>query len=160
MKIILMFMFMLSMVLMTLKHPLSMGVILILQTIISSLIMGYLLKSFFFTYIIIIIMLSGALVLFIYMASVASNEKFYLSNIEIMSLLMIFMFLVMSYKLISLQSFNVLMMNEQISLMKIFNMNSAKITLMVIIYLLFTMIVVSNNVKINEGPLRMKTKYE
>nr|AWN56260.1 NADH dehydrogenase subunit 6 [Euschistus heros] len=69
-------MVLLSMMMMWMNHPLSMGLILILQTIMIAMIAGFMAKSFFFSYIITIIMLSGALVLFIYMASVASNEKF------------------------------------------------------------------------------------
>nr|QGU83703.1 NADH dehydrogenase subunit 6 [Eysarcoris aeneus] len=146
----------LSLVLMTLNHPLSMGLILILQTIMTAMIIGYMIESFLFSYIIIIIMLSGALVLFIYMASVASNEKFKLSLK--LSLLSMMMFMIM-YILISPFNSSILFNNnniDKVSLIKIFNTMTAQMTLMVIIYLLFTMIVVSNIAKVTEGPLRMK----
>nr|QEI26528.1 NADH dehydrogenase subunit 6 [Eurydema ventralis] len=151
------FMITISLILLTLNHPLSMGLILIMQTLITSIIIGYMMESFLFSYIIIIIMLSGALVLFIYMASVASNEKF---NSPVNMMIISFMILTISF--ISMYYLNIkyfnnnLIMNDQISLIKIFNMMTAKMTLMIIIYLLLTMIMVSNIAKVTEGPLRIK----
>nr|YP_009445574.1 NADH dehydrogenase subunit 6 [Picromerus griseus]ATV99251.1 NADH dehydrogenase subunit 6 [Picromerus griseus] len=156
MTILLIMMIMTSLILLSLNHPLSMGLILIIQTMVTSIIIGSMLESFFFSYIIIIIMLSGILVLFIYMASVASNEKFKsLINLMMMSTLFLLITskLMYSYKGYMMNS---LYYNDNISLIKIFNTATAQLTLMMIIYLLFTMIVVSNVSKIYEGPLRMK----
>nr|YP_010192724.1 NADH dehydrogenase subunit 6 [Picromerus lewisi]QZP40904.1 NADH dehydrogenase subunit 6 [Picromerus lewisi]URT60198.1 NADH dehydrogenase subunit 6 [Picromerus lewisi]UYG49494.1 NADH dehydrogenase subunit 6 [Picromerus lewisi]WQM56497.1 NADH dehydrogenase subunit 6 [Picromerus lewisi] len=158
MNILLSMMIVMSLVLLSLNHPLSMGLILIIQTLITSTIIGFMLGSFFFSYIIIIIMLSGSLVLFIYMASVASNEKFkspinmmFISSISMMFIMSLsFMYLYKSYLK------NELYYNDTITLIKIFNTITAQLTLLMIIYLLFTMIVVSNVSKTNEGPLRMK----
>nr|YP_009346663.1 NADH dehydrogenase subunit 6 [Graphosoma rubrolineatum]API85477.1 NADH dehydrogenase subunit 6 [Graphosoma rubrolineatum] len=152
------FMIAISFILMTLNHPLSMGLILIIQTLIVSSIIGYMMTSFLFSYIIIIIMLSGALVLFIYMASVASNEKFE-SPIK-NSIIVIFVLFMMTYYLNSINfkyfNFNKPTANEYVSLIKIFNTMTSNLTLLMIIYLLITMIVVSNIAKTNKGPLRMK----
>lgn len=68
-----------ALILIILNHPLSIGLILILQTLITAILIGYIINSFLFSYIIIIIILRGALVLFIYIARIASNEKFNLS---------------------------------------------------------------------------------
>nr|UBI43998.1 NADH dehydrogenase subunit 6 [Eysarcoris ventralis] len=159
MNLLMSMMIVMSFTLMMLNHPLSMGLILIIQTIMTAMIIGYMIESFLFSYIIIIIMLSGALVLFIYMASVASNEKFQLSmkmNVSLM-ILMVFMCII-SYMYNNSVNF---MMNinymDKISLIKIFNTMTAQLTFLMIIYLLFTMIVVSNIAKVTEGPLR--TKY-
>nr|YP_010222547.1 NADH dehydrogenase subunit 6 [Dalpada cinctipes]UCC45971.1 NADH dehydrogenase subunit 6 [Dalpada cinctipes] len=146
-----------SLILMSLKHPLSLGLILILQTLMMATITGYILKSFFFSYIIIIIMLSGTLVLFIYMASIASNEKFKLSFY-----LMVFSFIMFLLIMHMFMNYNTIYFSEQmycsepISLMKMFNMSIAQLTMVTILYLLLTMIVVSNIAKVSEGPLRMK----
>nr|YP_010374289.1 NADH dehydrogenase subunit 6 [Tholosanus proximus]QVD38911.1 NADH dehydrogenase subunit 6 [Tholosanus proximus] len=154
---LMMLMITMSLILMSLNHPLSMGLILIMQTLITAMVIGFLMESFFFSYIIIIIMLSGALVLFIYMASVASNEKF---DFPYKTSMMIFMFMIISFLYISYYNINYLTnsvkMNEFMSLIKIFNTLTAQLTLMMIIYLLFTMIAVSNIAKVTEGPLRMK----
>nr|YP_010374276.1 NADH dehydrogenase subunit 6 [Deroploa parva]QVD38898.1 NADH dehydrogenase subunit 6 [Deroploa parva] len=141
----------LSMMIMFLNHPLSMGLILIMQTLTTAMIIGYMMSSFFFSYIIIIIMLSGTLVLFIYMASVASNEKFNMS-FKLMLIPIITAIFMMQSKIYNYNN----TMNESISLIKIFNTTTAQLTLIMIIYLLLTMIVVSNNAKTTEGPLRMK----
>nr|AVJ52576.1 NADH dehydrogenase subunit 6 [Homaemus aeneifrons] len=144
-----------------LKHPLSMGFILVLQTFIIAITSGVMLSNFFFSYIIMIIMLSGALVLFIYMASVASNEKFKTSILMMIAFITVY--------IMSMMMLNKLpMMNEHpnnnlnysmITLTKLFNSMSAYLTIMVILYLLMTMIIVSFIASSSEGPLRVKT-YE
>nr|AVJ52565.1 NADH dehydrogenase subunit 6 [Calliphara nobilis] len=151
----------LSMMFMWLKHPMSMGFILILQTMIISIISGMMLSNFFFSYIIMIIMSSGALVLFIYMASIASNEKFKTStNMIIMSVSLMIMSMMIT-KNIDMMEFP--QNNNQpmpiLSLMKLFNSTSMYITMVMIMYLLLTMITVSFIANTQEGPLRMKT-YE
>nr|YP_009694504.1 NADH dehydrogenase subunit 6 [Eurydema liturifera]QEI26489.1 NADH dehydrogenase subunit 6 [Eurydema liturifera] len=157
MNLMLSFMITISLILLTLNHPLSMGLILIMQTLVTSIIIGFMMESFLFSYIIIIIMLSGALVLFIYMASVASNEKF---NSPINMMIISCSFMIITFILLyclDIKYFNNnLIKNDQISLIKLFNTMTAKMTLMIIIYLLLTMIVVSNIAKVTEGPLRIK----
>nr|YP_010626165.1 NADH dehydrogenase subunit 6 [Dybowskyia reticulata]WBK03000.1 NADH dehydrogenase subunit 6 [Dybowskyia reticulata] len=157
MSILLSLMVTMSLILMTLNHPLSMGFILIIQTLIMSSIIGYMMESFLFSYIIIIIMLSGALVLFIYMASIASNEKFKspVKNSIISLFIMIITLLYLTIKN-NIYVNNMSYTNECISLIKIFNTMTSQMTLLMIIYLLITMIVVSNVAKTNKGPLRMK----
>nr|YP_009654742.1 NADH dehydrogenase subunit 6 [Catacanthus incarnatus]QCI09297.1 NADH dehydrogenase subunit 6 [Catacanthus incarnatus] len=156
MNLILSMMIMTPLIFLYLNHPLSMGLILITQTLMSAFMVGFMMNSFFFSYIIIIIMLSGALVLFIYMASVASNEKFQFSY-KMMILPVIFSFIYMALTMMNTTNchMNNLIVNESISLIKIFNMNTAQLTIMMIMYLLITMIVVSKMVKVNEGPLRV-----
>nr|YP_011031452.1 NADH dehydrogenase subunit 6 [Eocanthecona concinna]WRB04602.1 NADH dehydrogenase subunit 6 [Eocanthecona concinna] len=157
MNILLSLMIVSSLIFMSLNHPLSMGLTLIVQTLIIAMIIGYMMKSFFFSYIIIIMMLSGALVLFIYMASVASNEKFNspINTMVISISFMLIMYMFMSYYNIK-YFYDNMIYNDALTLIKIFNMITAQLTLIMIIYLLYTMIVVSNVAKINEGPLRMK----
>nr|AVJ52575.1 NADH dehydrogenase subunit 6 [Eurygaster testudinaria] len=145
-----------------LKHPLSMGFILILQTMTISVISGLMLNNFFFSYIIMIIMLSGALVLFIYMASVASNEKFKTPVFMMITFIitltgsaLIMNKLIETYEV----PLNSNMNHYMISLTKLFNTMSAYLTITMIFYLLMTMIIVSFIAMSKEGPLRMKN-YE
>nr|YP_010222599.1 NADH dehydrogenase subunit 6 [Neojurtina typica]UCC46062.1 NADH dehydrogenase subunit 6 [Neojurtina typica] len=155
MSLMLSMMMSMSVILLWLKHPLSMGLVLIIQTLMVSLISGYIIKSFFFSFIIIIIMLSGALVLFIYMASIASNEKF--NSPLMLSLFSIMMILIMSYITWNNNEIllNMIPSPETNSLIKMFNLTTSYMTLMAIMYLLLTMIAVSNIAKVTEGPLRM-----
>nr|AKP94530.1 NADH dehydrogenase subunit 6 [Macracanthopsis nodipes] len=146
------------------KHPLSMGMTLILQTITLSLITGLIIKSFWFSYILLIIMLSGMLVLFIYMASVASNEKFNTSiKMTFLILLLIMTSVIMTMmteqinnnspeKITKMYSINDQIMN----LIKMYNNHNMSITITVILYLLLTMVVISYIVNVMEGPLRSK----
>nr|YP_010222495.1 NADH dehydrogenase subunit 6 [Aethus nigritus]UCC45906.1 NADH dehydrogenase subunit 6 [Aethus nigritus] len=142
-----------------LNHPLSMGCILICQTLIIAMITGMMISTFLFSYIIVIIMLSGALVLFIYMASVASNEKFQtpVKMITVMPVIIMISYL-LSKDLTFLQgeSDATISYNDTLSLIKLFNSLSVYITMMMIIYLLLAMIIVSNIASVTEGPLRTK----
>nr|QCI09258.1 NADH dehydrogenase subunit 6 [Aponsila sp. FS-2019] len=145
-----------ALMMMFLKHPMSMGFMLIMQTMVIAMITGMFMKSFLMSYIIVIIMLSGALVLFIYMASVASNEKFKMS---IKMFIMVPLITLMSSGYLYLfGGMNMQEESEMIikSVMKLFNNLSMYMTMMMMVYLLFTMIVASNIANTNEGPLRMK----
>nr|WGT89611.1 NADH dehydrogenase subunit 6 [Sclomina pallens]WGT89689.1 NADH dehydrogenase subunit 6 [Sclomina pallens] len=151
-----------SITFMFLKHPLSMGMALIMQTINVSLITGMMINTFWFSYILLITMLSGALVLFIYMASIASNEKFYTS---ITMMLFILTSMVVALALTLLKAYpnmtetikKMNLNNEQVlSLIKMFNMHNMIVTLTMIIYLFMTMVVISYIVNVHEGPLRTK----
>nr|QVV96032.1 NADH dehydrogenase subunit 6 [Pycanum ochraceum] len=161
MSIMFMLMTSLSMLFLWLKHPLSMGLTLICQTLVIALFMGMKLGSFFLSYIIVIIMLSGALVLFIYMTSVASNEKFQ-TSLKLIIMWMITNFIVyISQDKVELMEggpFNKMDIKyEEVMLIKMFNSSSGMITIMMIIYLFLTMIVVSNIASSSEGPLRKKS---
>nr|YP_009422180.1 NADH dehydrogenase subunit 6 [Reduvius tenebrosus]AGO28021.1 NADH dehydrogenase subunit 6 [Reduvius tenebrosus] len=154
-----------SMVFPMLNHPLSMGLMLIIQTLLVAMITGMMINMFWFSYILIMTMLSGALVLFIYMASVASNEKFYSSissstiiiPIMLMSLTTLFLVDQMgSSKIWSTSKKSMVMNDQMMNLAKLFNMHNMFITLFMINYLLFTMICVSYIVNVYEGPLRTK----
>nr|YP_009450293.1 NADH dehydrogenase subunit 6 [Notonecta chinensis]AOW68983.1 NADH dehydrogenase subunit 6 [Notonecta chinensis] len=165
MMMFLCFMLTMSLIFPWLKHPLSMGLILILQTMTVSIISGMMINSFWFSYILFIILLGGALVLFIYMASIASNEKFYFSykmlmfsmSMMLMSIIMFFLVDSMMINKIKINSKNIFMENEQLmSLIKLFNTQTTSLTIMLVTYLLITMIAITFIVNIYEGPMRSK----
>nr|YP_011009655.1 NADH dehydrogenase subunit 6 [Hygia lativentris]WPV77647.1 NADH dehydrogenase subunit 6 [Hygia lativentris] len=148
---------MLTLNFMWLNHPVSMGLIIIMQTLMVALIVGLHLSSFFFSYIIMIIMISGMLVLFIYMASMASNEKFYMSmKMMILSVMIILMGIFMQTNYMNNEMKLVLtsISTEKLSLHMLFN-KMKYITMLMVSYLLFTMMTISFIVNISEGPLRM-----
>nr|QSH90952.1 NADH dehydrogenase subunit 6 [Triatoma dimidiata] len=147
------------------KHPLSMGLTLIIQTIMVAMMTGMMINMFWFSYILVISMLSGMLVLFIYMASVASNEKFHTTWSMILYILpltissVIFFFLVEQLETKSMCSTmkkHTLGAEQLISLNKLFNLNNMSITMLLVSYLFLTMIAVTYVANIYEGPLRMK----
>nr|AGO28112.1 NADH dehydrogenase subunit 6 [Ectrychotes andreae] len=150
-----------SMMFPMMKHPLSLGLILILQTLIISLISGMMINTFWFSYILTMTLLSGALVLFIYMASIASNEKFS-SSIKMLIYMMIMIMCMMPTMLYLTLKNNILKeklmtkFNFMSSLIKLFNIHNLTLTIFLVLYLLLTMIIISYIVDNKEGPLRMK----
>nr|YP_009040493.1 NADH dehydrogenase subunit 6 [Peirates arcuatus]AHF21754.1 NADH dehydrogenase subunit 6 [Peirates arcuatus] len=149
----------------TMKHPLSMGLILILQTIIIAMISGMMINMFWFSYILIMTILSGMLVLFIYMASVASNEKFnsslknssyviFLFSLSI--ILSLFVDQLEMSKKWPTKSESIMDTEYLMTLNKMFNVHNMYLTIVMISYLFLTMIIISYIVNVHEGPLRMK----
>nr|YP_002971068.1 NADH dehydrogenase subunit 6 [Ilyocoris cimicoides]ACJ69518.1 NADH dehydrogenase subunit 6 [Ilyocoris cimicoides] len=148
-----------------LKHPLSMGIMLIMQTVVISILVGMMIKSFWFSYILFIIFLGGALVLFIYMTSTASNEKFNTSmKIMLFIISMVITGTAMQLLTDSMMNNSIkymkktpLIADDQIlTLTKLFNFQSALLTIMIVLYLLITMIAISHIVNIQDGPMRSK----
>nr|UFR82952.1 NADH dehydrogenase subunit 6 [Megasoma elephas elephas]UFR82965.1 NADH dehydrogenase subunit 6 [Megasoma mars] len=161
--LLMMLTFFCSTTLICLSHPISMGAILLLQTISITLTIGYFHTNFWYSYILFLIMVSGMLVLFAYMTSVASNEKFTPSiKIFIMMLTITLLFLIMFMIMDPFYpSINNTFMDSitstpsfQTSMSKYFNYPSMAIMIMLIIYLLITLIAVVKITKINLGPLR------
>nr|ALO71100.1 NADH deshydrogenase subunit 6 [Pselaphinae sp. 9 EF-2015] len=153
-----------SMMFIFLTHPLTMGATLLIQTIIIALITGMLMINFWFSYILFLIMIGGMLVLFIYMTSIASNEKFMFSNKLMLFFLMmimmsLIMFILIDNKFFYLLNFSSNLMNNyqfSLNLSKFFNFPSNIILFLMIIYLFITLIAVVKITNIKIGPLRQK----
>nr|QZI85896.1 NADH dehydrogenase subunit 6 [Agapanthia amurensis] len=166
MMIFIMTSLMISFIFIFLFHPLSLGLGLLLQTIIISLITGLLSFNYWYSYILFLIMIGGMLVLFIYMTSVASNEKFKFSKkLFLLSLSFIFFtspgFIFDSYYINKMtKNYDLMCQNEEIdfilSLSKFINWPFNMIFFMMIIYLLITLIMVVKITTIEYGPLRQK----
>nr|YP_010491823.1 NADH dehydrogenase subunit 6 [Tolmerinus auronotatus]UWM92596.1 NADH dehydrogenase subunit 6 [Tolmerinus auronotatus] len=146
-----------------LNHPMSMGLILLIQTILVTLIMGFMSMNYWFSYILFLIMIGGMLVLFTYMTSIASNEKFKFSKLLFWFISL--MFIVMSMTLIFDYSFfNLINYSNDFSSNFMFNINLNKflnypsniILFMMIIYLFITLIAVVKITDIKFGALRQK----
>ena len=121
------------------------------------------LGSFWFSYVILITILSGMLVLFIYIARVASNEKFF-SSIKLTTLIIILIILGFIYEIITERSIIEIIKiisnikPEEIRLNNLFNINNKFIVIILVIYLFITIVTVSLIVNISEGPLRVNKK--
>nr|AXS65205.1 NADH dehydrogenase subunit 6 [Cleridae sp. 3 KM-2017] len=166
MKYMIIIMIFLSITMIIIEHPLSLGFILLIQTLISSFIINELNFNYWFSYILFLIMIGGMLILFIYMTSIASNEKFMFSN-NLLYLFVISMFMLMSMLLLDNYMFNIQMfnyetkminnfMNYKYSMNKMFNYPNIFIYYISIIYLLITLIAVVKISNMNLGPLRQK----
>nr|QTC08133.1 NADH dehydrogenase subunit 6 [Parachauliodes buchi] len=147
------------------NHPLAMGLILLIQTILISLITGYMMQTFWFSYILFLIMLGGMLVLFIYMTSLASNELFSFSMkslmlnsmIIIITMMMLFTF-IPYFNMLNLDTnnlnLNFINTENNTELLKLYNFPTMNLTLMLVSYLFLTLIAVVKITNINQGPLR------
>nr|YP_010987366.1 NADH dehydrogenase subunit 6 [Lednia tumana]QCF39720.1 NADH dehydrogenase subunit 6 [Lednia tumana]WOL43209.1 NADH dehydrogenase subunit 6 [Lednia tumana] len=150
-------------------HPLAMGLMLLLQTVIISLLTGMMAQSFWFSYILFLVFLGGVLVLFIYVTSLASNEMFSMSmhllipTFLVMSLLamaMIFVdFSLLMNTITNSETLSIIhaqnYQEESVStLMKLYNSPTGTINLALVLYLFLTLIAVVKITKITHGPLR------
>nr|WPW46616.1 NADH dehydrogenase subunit 6 [Halobates maculatus] len=160
MKMIFMLMIMTTTTMTMLKHPLSMGFNLIMITFLSSITMSIWMKYTWYSYILVLVMLGGMLVLFMYMASIASNEimKFSFKIFIMMIISMIITTILLKMELMSYSSTMIQTMDGQqnMSMMKLFNTQSSIITIMMALYLLMTMIYVIFITNTFEGPMRKK----
>nr|AIY61669.1 NADH dehydrogenase subunit 6 [Glyptotermes sp. A TB-2014] len=144
------------------KHPLAMGMMLLVQTMMTCLISGMMYQSFWFQYILFMVFVGGILVLFIYVTSLASNEMFSFST-KMMIAMTMFMLpsaILMNKTWTPLNSSDVtnheLMMMNKITTMtsKFYNQPSGTMTILMALYLFLTLIVVVKITNISKGPLR------
>nr|YP_009692461.1 NADH dehydrogenase subunit 6 [Limnogonus hypoleucus]QEH58873.1 NADH dehydrogenase subunit 6 [Limnogonus hypoleucus] len=145
------------------KHPLSMGFMIILQTLVMSMIMNMMMKFSWYSYILILVMLGGMLILFMYMASIASNEIMKFSmKFTLIAISIFFLFIILNSTEMMMSTQESLMMSENsqnMPLTKLFNTKSSSLTIMLATYLLITMIYVIYITNTFEGPMKKKN-YE
>ncbi|KAG8338751.1 NADH dehydrogenase subunit 6 (mitochondrion) [Homalodisca vitripennis] len=150
------------MMLILLKNPMSMGMMLIVQTLFMCMLMNKMMITTWFMMITFLMMIGGLMILFMYMSSIASNEKFKL-NMN-MTLTMIIFIIISDEMMNENQVMDKLELSEnnpmeKISMIKLYNEKSMIITMIMVMFLLLTMISTTKIVKLHEGPLRKKT-YE
>nr|YP_010728460.1 NADH dehydrogenase subunit 6 [Polypedilum yongsanensis]WEF49701.1 NADH dehydrogenase subunit 6 [Polypedilum yongsanensis] len=169
-----MFLMMSSFLFFSMTHPLSLGLMLMIQTIMIVLFSGLMTKTFWFSYSLFLIFLGGMLILFMYMTSIASNEqfKFRLNPLMIfiglsfflMTLSYLFLFnqkLMFFNKPQNLENMNLfliknLTLDNTFMLNKMYNFPMNLITILLINYLFLTLIACVKITNIFEGPLRPK----
>nr|YP_009512604.1 NADH dehydrogenase subunit 6 [Benthonectes filipes]AXJ93169.1 NADH dehydrogenase subunit 6 [Benthonectes filipes] len=150
-----------------LMHPLAMGLSLLVQTVMVCVTAGLSMNSFWFSYILFLIFLGAMLVLFIYVASLASNETFSFSgSLFIVTagtffLALIFFFMdplalnaptFISHSSISMDS---VFSSTPSLLSSIYNNTTMSLTLFIVLYLLLTLIAVVKITNTFFGPLRL-----
>nr|WEG22899.1 NADH dehydrogenase subunit 6 [Gilpinia sp.] len=146
------------------KTPFSLGLILLIQTILISITSGMLTLSFWYSYMIFLILLGSLLIIFIYVSSLISNLKFMMNKwmlLKLIIIMMMFFLLIMNTKMNlsfedSLNFFN-LEMNKSLlmlSLNKLYNNPTFIISFMMMNYLFITLIIVVKISNVNLGSLR------
>nr|QJW33624.1 NADH dehydrogenase subunit 6 [Eiconaxius sp. 1 QK-2020] len=150
-----------------LLHPLAMGLILLLQTCLICISSGLMNQSFWFSYILFLIFLGGMLVLFIYVASLASNEPFKFSlTMSLLPIVFVF-FLVLFLMADNLCLFSKMMISTSslisesynyLSLISmLYSIPTMKFTLYMVMYLLLTLFAIVKITNMGFGPLRLLT---
>nr|WHM51833.1 NADH dehydrogenase subunit 6 [Cryptotermes bracketti] len=144
------------------NHPLAMGMMLLMQTMMTCLISGLMHKSFWFQYILFMVFIGGMLVLFIYVASLASNEMFSLST-KMMSVSAAALLMSTTLKNWttpdSSDATTYSTTGNEICLMtsKLYNQPSGALTILMALYLLMTLIVAVKITNVSKGPLRQSS---
>nr|YP_010895116.1 NADH dehydrogenase subunit 6 [Fazia fascifrons]WJW73642.1 NADH dehydrogenase subunit 6 [Fazia fascifrons] len=160
---------MLAFMFLQMNHPLSMGMMLLIQTTMICCISGLMTKSYWFSYILFLIFIGGMLVLFIYVTSLASNEMFTFSTkmfilmittLFILTILMIFfdkmilIFNSLNNEMNSISYLNSYIMENTLNLNKLYNYPTNMITILLMNYLLITLIATVKITKLFYGPIR------
>nr|YP_010930316.1 NADH dehydrogenase subunit 6 [Apphia nigricauda]WKK49905.1 NADH dehydrogenase subunit 6 [Apphia nigricauda] len=152
-------MMVISVMIMWLKNPMSMGLMLLLQTSFTIFFMNKIIISSWFMMITFLMMIGGLLIIITYMSSVSSNEKFSFNiNLTLLFIMMIIYLDEMMFENQINESQEMIFVSslDQMSMLKLYNKKSFLLTILMVNYLLLTMIVVSKIVKHYSGPLRSK----
>nr|YP_010305101.1 NADH dehydrogenase subunit 6 [Spodoptera depravata]ULR86994.1 NADH dehydrogenase subunit 6 [Spodoptera depravata] len=161
-----------SMFMLFINNPMSMGLLILMQTLLVCILSGMMIKTYWFSYILFLTFLGGLLVLFIYVSSIASNQlfnmKFNYKKMLILLTIMIMMMILMNnnnmtWLNLSINSdmdmFNNMIFffnNEnKINLSKLYNNQTFLIMMMLVIYLFITLIAIVKITNIFYGPLRL-----
>nr|QTC30717.1 NADH dehydrogenase subunit 6 [Psyttalia concolor] len=134
-------------------HPLLMAMILIFFTIIMSIKLNYLLNSFWYSYILFLVMIGGLMILFMYFTSLINNQLFYLKSknylyliVKFLIFMMIVYFYMKMYNLMYIDNFELINLNKffkfmELDLFKNMFMDYVfDLTIYTIMYLFFMMI--------------------
>nr|YP_010599798.1 NADH dehydrogenase subunit 6 [Nola angustipennis]WAL04258.1 NADH dehydrogenase subunit 6 [Nola angustipennis] len=160
-----------SSIMLFMNNPLSMGIMILTQTLLTCLISGMLIKTYWFSYILFLTFLGGLLVLFIYVSSVVSNELFnpsmnmkifFIMNMLLMMMLQIIYMNNLTWMNLSINDdminfnmmTNLINYENKINLNKLYNNQTFLMMMMMIIYLFITLISVIKITNIFYGPLR------
>nr|QWC54513.1 NADH dehydrogenase subunit 6 [Eugnosta dives] len=172
MKLILsMSMMMISLIMFFLNNPMSMGMMILIQTTLTCLISGMLINTYWFSYILFLTFLGGLLILFIYVSSIASNElfkyNFFFNKTMFFMMPIIMMISLIFFKKLNwmntffnneMENFfeiNLFFNNEnKLNLSKLYNNQTFMLMMMMIIYLFITLVAVVKITNIFYGPLR------
>nr|YP_009171536.1 NADH dehydrogenase subunit 6 [Comicus campestris]AJW76391.1 NADH dehydrogenase subunit 6 [Comicus campestris] len=155
-------------------HPLTLALIIMTQTLLVCIILSALIKSSWFSYMF-FIFLGGMLILLMYVASLSANELMklpvsFLATCIVLSIMMTISFYCVDFDKffsnINNISFNQDMLSffwiwtdtpdQTLSNAPLYNKPTKWVTLLLIIYLLISLLVVSDIIDIDEGPLRQK----
>ncbi|YP_009122937.1 NADH dehydrogenase subunit 6 (mitochondrion) [Dermacentor silvarum] len=136
---------MMSILCMSMSNPISMLISLILLTLFLSISFYFLFQFSLISLLMILIILGGMLIIFMYMISLCPNYKIIVNKKMIM----------FSIFMTSLISFPTYMMNfEMINISKIYFMNFTNMLIMMMIFLIISLMIISKNLNWINCPIK------
>nr|YP_009183456.1 NADH dehydrogenase subunit 6 [Dermacentor nuttalli]ALM88066.1 NADH dehydrogenase subunit 6 [Dermacentor nuttalli]UNO54233.1 NADH dehydrogenase subunit 6 [Dermacentor nuttalli]UNO54259.1 NADH dehydrogenase subunit 6 [Dermacentor silvarum]UNO54272.1 NADH dehydrogenase subunit 6 [Dermacentor silvarum] len=136
---------MMSILCMSMSNPISMLISLILLTLFLSISFYFLFQFSLISLLMILIILGGMLIIFMYMISLCPNYKIIVNKKMIM----------FSIFMTSLISFPTYMMNfEMINISKIYLMNFTNMLIMMMIFLIISLMIISKNLNWINCPIK------
>nr|QWW90537.1 NADH dehydrogenase subunit 6 [Matsumuramata muiri] len=163
MKMIQLILTMNSFISMSLNHPISLGSILMFQSVMTALFTILMTKNSWYSMILFITFSSGVMIMFMYMSSISSNESFSLSyKIPLIILITITMCIFINMDKLMIFSNNWMEMNfitqeneEKKSIFKLMINYKIQLTILMTMMILLTLITISNLINSFEGPLKL-----
>nr|ADD62154.1 NADH dehydrogenase subunit 6 [Takobia yixiani] len=165
MQVMLVLLVCVSLFFMFLSHPVSMGLTLIMHALLVGVTAGLLSGSLWFSYILFLVFLGGVLVLYIYMTSLASNEKFS-TNFTLAGGGLVLMISCMLGVVVATphlggveflhgtSDFNSSDFGSWVTMSKLYDVNSFVLTTFLVVYLLFVLLVCAEVAGTHRGALR------
>nr|UBA14482.1 NADH dehydrogenase subunit 6 [Diaphorina citri] len=157
-KLLLFFMFYISTIMSFISTPISLGLLILIQTFILSVISRIISMSSWIPMSIFLIMVGGLMILFMYMTSISSNVQF--KNLDMKlpvmyTILSLPVFLITPTQLSMSDNFQ-LLDNINFDFFKLFLPLNIYMSMFMFIYLLTALIIFINMMTLTKGPMRKK----
>nr|YP_009740456.1 NADH dehydrogenase subunit 6 [Salina celebensis]QID03183.1 NADH dehydrogenase subunit 6 [Salina celebensis] len=139
------------------SHPVTILTMILTQTFLICISLWIMIKSSWFSFILFLIFLGGLMVLFVYVVSLASNEKFEMKMSLFYQMITLNSLMVLIVGVWNYFQVNNLLVDQTNMLMKtmmIFSSSNILTSILIMTYLLFTLLVAVKIASKYEGPLR------
>nr|WCJ52998.1 NADH dehydrogenase subunit 6 [Mindarus keteleerifoliae] len=160
-KMIILSNLLISMILTTMKSPLSSNFLILLQSINLTIMMNIINKTSWISFILFILYISGLMIIFLYISSIAFNEFNINKNFKKLMLKLIMMMILYSTfnKFIMMENMkyeNMFMFEDNFFFINMFSMPNNLMIYFMLMILFFMLILIIWLLKNNKGPIRQK----
>nr|YP_009520481.1 NADH dehydrogenase subunit 6 [Bourletiella arvalis]ATP01409.1 NADH dehydrogenase subunit 6 [Bourletiella arvalis] len=153
MKMMVLMSFSTSMLISLITNPMTMVIMIIIQSLIICLILFVTMSVSWYSYILFLIFMGGLMVLFIYICSIASNEMFS-SSMNSKKIILLMMMIAVLTLLFDKMQMNVLNISSIWMINKMMEVLNMTLVLMTMFFLLFSLVVVVKISNMKMGPIR------
>nr|AKM70050.1 NADH dehydrogenase subunit 6 [Eucallipterus tiliae] len=160
-KIIILLNILLSITLINMKSPLSSNLIILLQSILLTMMINLIMKTSWISFMLFILYISGLMIIFLYISSIAFNElninKNYMTSLTKMLLISLLFFMIKL--MLPLEMFkyeNNFNYEDNYYIMNMMNMPNNLMIYFIMLILFFMLILIIWLLKNNKGPMRQK----